>query len=127
MTRWIPMIALLALSIPMIAAEPAVETGKLEQMAKAAKSASDHAAVAKQYRLRAEAFEAKAEKHESEAHSMRNSASIGIAAKWPAMAQKSVQKERQKAMQARRAASEAYELADRHSRLAVEAGFISGE
>jgi competence protein ComGC len=73
------------------------------------------------YRLRAEAFEAKAEKHEEEARKLAARPRNPLEVKWPAMARKSWQRESQLAVQARRAAKECYDLADRHIRLAVEA------
>lgn len=89
------------------------------QAAKANTPAS-HAAVAKQYRLQAEAFAAKAAEHEKNAQQITR-ASGAIVRKFPGMASSQLQGEKAKAVEARRAQREAMQLADRHIRLAVEA------
>ena len=104
-----------------VAKGPAVEPEKLEKLAAKASTPAEHATVAKQYRLRAEALDATAEKHEAEARKLSNGPANPMAAKWPAMAGRSAQTERQLAVQARRAAQECYARADHHLRLAVEA------
>ena len=105
---------------PIPGATPMVERGKLEKMAENANTAKEHVAVAKQYRLQAEEFERKASKHEAEARKLQTSPSNPIAHKWPAMAGRPWEKERQLAMEARRAAAECLEASDRHMRLSVE-------
>jgi len=110
-------------TMPAVAAEPMVGAEKLETMAKNAKTPGEHAAVAKQFRLRAESFAAKAEKHEAEARKLANGPRIGIDAKWPAMARNTAAKEKQLAMEARRAAQENYALADQHIRFVIEKEF----
>lgn len=117
---------ILTLAAPAAAVEPAkekdlIDANKLALMAREAKTPAEHATVAKHYRLRAEAFEAKAQKHEAEAQKLAARPRNPLEVKWPAMARKSWQRESQLAVQARRAAKESYDLADRHIRLAVEA------
>jgi hypothetical protein len=106
-----------------LAAEPVKETPKLEQMANAAVTAEDHARVAKGFRLRAESFEQRAAKHEAEAAKLAKRPLVGPELKWPALARPGLQKEKDAAVQARRAAAEAMALSDRHTRLAVEKAF----
>jgi hypothetical protein len=102
------------------AAEPMVDEKKLEVMAKEAKSAADHARVAKQYRLRAEAFELKAIEYDAIAGKEAKRTPLGAEVKWPAMGRNTGKQARDKAVQARRAAAENYELAARHAALSVE-------
>jgi hypothetical protein len=93
---------------------------ELARLAKDARTAEEHATVAKQYRLRGEWHEKEAVKHEQKVRAMSNSP---IAQKWPAMAPKRAGQERHLAVEARRASQEAFRLAERHTQLAVEAGF----
>jgi hypothetical protein len=128
MNRWMPKTLTMALAAALLlafppastAAEP-VDEAKLEAMARDAKTPAEHAKVAKQYRLRAEAFETNAKKHEEEARKLQAQPRSPLELKWPAMARKPWERETQLAMQARRAAQEAYAVADKHIRLAVEA------
>lgn len=117
--------ALAAFSIfavqPATAETPKVESAKLERMAEVAKTPKDHVAVAKHYRSQAEQFEQKALKHEAQARKMQNNPNNPMAYKWPAMAGQPWVKERQLAMEARRAAQESLEASERHMRLSVEA------
>jgi hypothetical protein len=112
-------IALFLASMIMTAA-PMMEREKLEKMAESANSPKEHAFVSKQYRLQAEEFERKAAKHEADARKLQSAHGNPIAHKWPAMAARPSVKERQLAMEARRAAAECLEAADRHMRLSVE-------
>lgn len=119
-------VGLLAASVaatftPAMAKDAKFETAKLEQMAESAQAPVEHVTVAKQYRLRAEEFEAKARKHEAEAQKMEARPRSALEHKWPAMSRQPWIKERQLAMEARRAAKESFEVADRHMRLSVEA------
>jgi outer membrane lipopolysaccharide assembly protein LptE/RlpB len=91
----------------------------LEAMAREADTPREHAQVAKQYRLRAEDFQAKAAKHEAAARTLRNNRNP-MSHKWPAMANGGRERESQLAVQARRAAQECFAIADRHVSLAVE-------
>lgn len=99
---------------------PFATNAKLEQMAEAAQCAAEHGEVAKQYRLRAETLDAKANEHERKAAELEKKPKGPMHSKWPAMASKPWVKERDLALQTRRAAKEAQQLADRHVRLGVE-------
>jgi hypothetical protein len=103
-----------------LAAEPMVDEKKLEVMAKEAKTSADHARVAKQYRLRAEAFELKAIGHEAAAAREAKRTPSAAEVKWPALTRNNAKQAREKAVQARRAAAECYELAAQHIALSVE-------
>ena len=111
---------LLAAAAPSMAAEK-MDSEKLQAMAVSARTASEHATVAKHYRVAAESFEAQAAKHEAEANRLKTQPKLGLASKWPSMVPKTEEKERTLAMQARRAAQENLELADRHYRLSIDA------
>ena len=108
-----------AVVLPVTGAEPVVEASKLSALARDARTPAEHAAVAKQYRLRAELFEAQAAEYEQSAK-RRQQAAGPMIHKWPAMAPPAVQKDKQKAVEARRAARENRELAERHLRDSVE-------
>ena len=103
-----------------MAAEPMTETAKLHNAATNAVTASDHAKVAKMYRLQGEALLAKAAAHEDQAKELEAQPKSPLAHKWPAMAPQKARKERELAMQAQRAARESLELATKHVQLAVE-------
>jgi len=106
------------LGLPAAAAQaPAAE--RLQAMARTAATAPEHAEVAKQYRLHAEALDAQAAKQEEQVTKLARSAGA-TADKWPAMAN-GHQEAKEKAVQARRAAAESRKLADHHARLVVEA------
>jgi hypothetical protein len=105
---------------PVIGATPTVERSKLEKMAEAADTPKQHVEVAKQYRLQAEEFERKAAKHDAEARKLQTAPGNPMAQKWPAMVSRTPRKERQLAMEARRAAAECLEAAERHIQLSVE-------
>jgi len=93
----------------------------LERRSKKADTPKEHAALAKEYRLRAEDFDKKAESHQAKANQLRKGGSLNpMATKWPAMANNAWQREEQLAMQARRAAEECRQQAARHIGLAVE-------
>ena len=98
-------------------AEPVLAAKQIEQLAKKANTSDEHAAVAKQYRARAEMLEDEADKLEREVR-QRKSATNPVAVKWPAMANGGVAKKERLAMQARRAAQECNQLAAYHQRLA---------
>ena len=117
----LPAVLIFSSLAPAYAAEPVMEIAKLERMAESARSATEHSEVSKQYRLRAEHFEAKATQHEEQARKMESRPRTALEHKWPGMSRQPWVKERQLAMHARRAASESYSLADRHMRLSVEA------
>lgn len=93
---------------------------ELAELARSATSSTEHARVAKGYRLQADALDARALEFETKvARSSRNAPPM--AHKWPAIAQPDVVKAREQAMDARRAARESRQLADHHIRLSVEA------
>ncbi len=96
------------------------DSSALERMAESAQCAAEHAEVARGYRMRAEQLEAKAVKHEEKAKELEARPKGPMHHKWPAMAQKPWSKERDLAMQARRAAKESQLLADKHLRLGME-------
>lgn len=118
-------VAVSVLALPVRAAEPVdratMETHRLEALSKDAKTAAQHAAVARQYRLRAEALEAKAVQHEAGARKLKALPRPGMAYKWPAMTARPWEKDEKLARESRQAAQEAYAVADRHLRLSVEA------
>lgn len=122
MTTMAAAILLAAIEVPALAAspDPMLEPAKLADVSRDARTASEHAAVAKQFRLRAEAFEVQAAKHEESARRRAESATAVIG-KWPAMAPRVLQEDKQKAVEARRAAMENHELAEKHRQLSLEA------
>ena len=96
-----------------------IDDQQLTLQAKNARTASEHRAVAGLYQQRAAMFEAKARQHEKQADTMASREGYNpMRHKWPAMAQGSIDRERAKAMQARRAARESLELMARHYKLA---------
>lgn len=129
-TRWMTRSMILAaVAGGLLADTPAgsnVEITKLQAMAEQAKTPAQHAAVAKQYRLRAESFEAKAVEHEINAERYAKAAGA-MYRKWPGMAPRAMQEEKQKAVEARRAAQENRTLAESHLRQSVEAMASAGE
>jgi len=89
----------------------------LAERAKTAQSADDHRAVARQYQERAMTFDAKAVQHEQEAEKMakrQREQYNPLSSKWPAMVQGPVDRERGKALQARRVARESRDLTAYH-------------
>jgi hypothetical protein len=120
-TTFVILVASTILAVAPVAASNAmVKRDKLEKMAETAKTPKDHVAVAKQYRLQAQQFEQKAVEHETTARKLQSSPHSPMSQKWPAMATQPWVKERQLAMEARRAAEECLEAADRHMLLSVE-------
>lgn len=104
---------------PLALAQSAQEP-QLEQRADAARTAREHSTVARDYRERGERFEAAAREHEMAARRY-DRASTPLDRKWPGSTMRPATKERQLAMEARRAAQESFALADRHLRSSVEA------
>lgn len=125
--RMIPAIALgMIMSLPAaFGVEPLVELEKVHKMAKEATSASEHATVARHYRLHSEAQDRKAIAYEQEAIKLEKERGQlpAMAHKWPSMVKKAGEKERHLAMQSKRAAKELMALADKHMKLAIESGF----
>ncbi|MCC6390583.1 MAG: hypothetical protein IT167_08270 [Bryobacterales bacterium] len=110
----------LALMGSSMAAGSQLEAAKLEDLATEARTPAQHAAVSRQFRLRAEALDSKAAGHEANVKKLTKSAGAMVQ-KWPGMATKPLETEREKAMEARRAARESRKLAEKHLRLSVEA------
>lgn len=93
---------------------------QIAALARQARTADQHADVARRYRLQAESLDAKgAEQEKLAAHQAAQAP--GIVHKWPSMAPKALSDTKQKAVDYRRAARESRELAERHRALASEA------
>ncbi len=114
---WVLAVALLATGGTVSAQQSAAQ---LAALAKEARTANEHADVAKRYRLHADTLDMEAARHEVRAEKLAATAPA-IVHKWPAMAPKELTDARQKAAAARREAKESRELAARHQSLAVEA------
>ena len=97
----------------------AADPQKLQTMARNATTPAAHAEVARGYADWAVSLDAKAVTHEANAERMAKDTRYNpMKHKWPAMAAAPVERERRLAMQARRAANEARELAQKHEALA---------
>ena len=103
------------------------ETHSLEALARDARTATDHASVAKQYRERSEALHQEATRLEQELRKLPAQARSSMASKWPAMdlGDRKAANLRTEALNARQAAHEASLTATRHHQLAVEKGFAA--
>jgi hypothetical protein len=112
-----------AVAVPM-SAQSLIALEQVHAMAERAVTPAAHAEVAKQYRLHAEALEAKAVAREKEAEGYRRSLG-STARKWPGMATGKLRSAQADAAEYRRAAAETRLLADRHIRLAVEAQAVN--
>ena len=110
-------LTLVAFSGPVFAQD---NPAQLAALAREARTAGEHADVARRYRLQADALDAKAAQHEARAETLAKNAP-GIAHKWPSMAPQNAKLAKQQAVDARRAARESRELASHHQSLAVEA------
>jgi hypothetical protein len=106
--------------VPSATAQDTPAMREVHLMAKNAATTEEHATVAKQYRLQAEALAAKAVEHEAEVKRLMRSGGPMVH-KWPALAPKGIQREKDLALEARRASRESQRLADHHVRLSVEA------
>ena len=113
--------ALMAVT-PMVAAEKPMEPKQIAQLAKDAKTSSEHAEVAKQYRAHGTSLEQKAVRYEQEARVQDAGPTRAMEQKWPAMIVNARERKAQLAVQARRAAQESYNLAQHHDRLAQQSG-----
>lgn len=125
MTHWFRWFAIGIVGTALFAApmderkKTAGDPGKLAEMAKSAKTADDHRELARIYREQAAEFESKAKKHEGKADELAGRAGYNpLKHKWPAMVQGPIDRERNLAMQARRAAKESILLAERHEEMA---------
>lgn len=119
--RILPALAVGLFSALLMPAQSTQSKPDLQAMAKSATTATQHSEVARLYKLRADEWFAKAAQHEREAARLEAQPAPPIAYKWPAMRPRPWEKERQMAMQARRAAEEASQISARHFRLAAEA------
>lgn len=115
-------IAMLAGAMSVLGSNGAVmiEPTKLEEMAKAARTAGEHFDVSAQYLLQAQDWETKAKRHEAEAKRLEAMPRPAIEYKWPAFSKQPWLAERSVAMQAKRAAKECKELAAKHERKSLE-------
>lgn len=113
-------VALIAMRGIAMAQDTPDTTTQLAALAREARTPSDHARVAKSYRLQAESFEAKAAEHEARVEKLTKH-QPPIANKWPSMVSGDIAKAKRQVVDARRAALESRQLADRHLRLSVEA------
>lgn len=95
-------------------------TSQLVALAREARTANEHADVAKRFRMHADALDLEAARHEVQAEKLAKNAP-SVVHKWPAMAPKELTQAKQQAAEARRAARESREQAARHQSLAVEA------
>lgn len=94
-------------------------TQQLQAMARSANSPTKHAEVARAYTDRAAELDAEALRHEAEAQRLlKDNGYFPMRHKWPALANAPAETKRRLAMQARRAAHEARELARKHQGLA---------
>lgn len=93
---------------------------RLAALAREARTAEQHADVARRYRMQAESLDGKAAEQEKLA-AQQAAQAPGIVHKWPSMAPKALTDTKQKALDYRRAARESREQAERHRALAVEA------
>lgn len=113
--------ALAATHLTATAAEPLVEPANLQALSKAARTPADHAKVARQFRLQAEQYEAKAARHDAEVRALQNRWKAPLAHKWPAMANHpQLDQHRSQAIEARRAANECRQQAERHYQASIE-------
>lgn len=120
----IGLVALVALAAPAFAQSD--DQARLMARSREARTVSEHADLARQFRLQAESFDAKAAEREAAARRQARQ-TPAIVHKWPAMATGSLNQVKQQALEARRAAQESRSLADRHLRLAVEAQSASAD
>jgi hypothetical protein len=107
--------------------QASVNQDSLASQSRSARTAADHAEVAKQYRQRAESLTQEAAKLDQELKKFANRPQPQMAGKWPAMYGNNNSKHatnlRTEAMAAKQAAHEATLAAERHYQLAVEQGF----
>lgn len=107
-----------SLSLVAFAIEP-VNKSKIDERARAAKTAGEHAAVAVLYRDCAATSEKNADLHEAEAKRLAAEKGWVVTKKWPALAPQEVVKERELAAAARKDARQCAQSAAKHSRLGL--------
>ena len=117
-SRWNKTVMAMAFGALLAFAPAATGNDKIAQAAKDAKTSSEHAEVAKQYRDHAMSLEKKAAKLEREARVQDAGPTRALEQKWPAMVVNARERKAQLAVQARRAAQESYVAAERHEKLA---------
>lgn len=122
-SKWIATATLALLSVPAMA-QSLMALSATHAKAASATTAAQHATVAKEYRLHAESLNAQAAAHEKSVKDLVRA--MPQVQKWPGLASGQLQTEKSKAVETRRAAREAMELADHHMRLAVEAQAQNG-
>lgn len=116
----VALVALTGSAQSAVAKQTPDSTAQLAALAREARTPSDHATVAKGYRLQAESLEAKAAEHEARVERLSKH-QPPVIHKWPAMGSGDLAKAKRQALDARRAARESRQLADHHLRLSVEA------
>ena len=106
------------------ASEMSADDTRLQQRAVEARSAAEHADVARMFRERAEALTIEAERLEASFRRTRGVTSP-MASKWPALdpGASTNRADRRRALQLREAAAQAARTATRHHALAIERGF----
>lgn len=97
-----------------------VSIEQLAERARAARTAEEHHAVADGYQKLASQQRERAERHEQEAERLAPRGFHPMLHKWPGLALAPANRERARAMQARRAANEAMQLAEIHRERARE-------
>ena len=111
------------MSTPRIrAAEPGISASAIDRLVVDARTSAEHDTVAKHYRERAKSLEAKADRIERDIREEMARPKSPMEIKWPAMIVNGRERRAQIAVQSRRAAQEALTLAQRHEKLASQAG-----
>lgn len=106
------------------ASRPAVASVQdLHEQARRARTAAEHASVARQFRLRADALAQDLAAVDAELKEVPREPRNSLRYKWPALGQPGGATLRQRAMDLRRARVEAQRAAAHHTQLAVEHGF----
>lgn len=108
---------LLALTPGALAGERVPDSKEISQMAKNATTAADHERVAQNYLRHANVLDEKADKLERELNNEKVGPKSPMEIKWPAMVVNARERKERLAMQTRRAAKEAHQLAEHHSKL----------
>ncbi len=111
---------------PRQASGPAVAAASdapLHEQARRARTATDHATVARQFRMRAEALSQELSVIDAELQKTPRGPRSGLRYKWPALDPLPGASLRQRAMELRRAEAESRRAAAHHTQLAVERGF----
>jgi hypothetical protein len=111
----------------LVSAQEAKPAPSLQALSLAASSVEEHQDVAKRARTQAAELNAKADRHEKRVAELMAQPAPPIAHKWPAMQPKPWEKERKLAVQARRGAVEAAQLAARHEELATRTAAKSAD